>query len=1276
MQCKERLKHNIASSFFGLLLVFMPGFLCAFQTIDPAVTFPNAAQGHGTTGSTGTLTSLRQSQLVIFRRNEINNTDGPLPFRSIYRYLQGTCDDSRCQITGTQVPSLDLTQTQNLFRSSSGTRDVTQCPSQTLGQDGTTQFDDLNVSSTCTINFSSSHQEYRFNDLNVNRNVTLVLQAGDYWFRSLRMNGGHIQLANAANTRIFVESSFRMFNRSEINTNGDASQLQMVLYRTGLRNSVSLTFRTEFKGSLYVNGGLSMFGAQITGSVTAQRLLMALRSEINGADTTPPNTAAQIQFGRSSVTTIGQSVRVNFDTAFTQTPLVFLMPQIKPNETTAQPPWTFSDQPSSVRVVSVDNNGFFFEQLAPPNTPSPIEPMAEVDWFATIPGTQQLSDGTTIYAGKEMVSAFQGDGVSGDSWHNIPFPAAVSTPVAITERQTNNANCWLTDAVLIQSNSIDVALEVSEVSSTSGTDKCLKVTSGQFPLQNLQEDVAYLITASRSGAFSLGGQSYDYQFGRGSTPTGDLDDQCVLSAATSFGPSFTVPPIVVANKHTRNGSNGGWLRRCYLSASQYAPVLDEDVYRDSERYHIAENYSFFAVENTNVQTLDHFELRYPETASACAPGDVTLKACANSDCSTLYTGSVSATLIPSAGWSSNPVTFTGGQTMLSLGPSTSGPLVLDIASASPSGSLDCFKNGQPDAACTINILDSVFAFDIPTHTAGQKQTTTVIAQDIGGGSCGAAVTGNRTLNFTFAYLEPSTGAGQVPSVDGNALSTSASVPITLQFNSAGQADFDFDYNDAGAISLSLSYTSPSATVITGSDITAVLPEKIQLSSSEAIATCTGSSDSQYASCSVFKTTGQAFTLNAVAGFTQSGTFVTTPNFKTGHLTTAPDVLPQLVAPVAGSTGGELPTSLTMLQGTDTTTRVMNEVGVYRFGVADFIAYPTYQDESPKINVPVAYSDPIGRFVPSSLSVELENLGEFAPNCASGVGFSYVGQDMTYVSGQLPAIKVQGVNQNDEVTANYQGAFAKISGTQPGFTVTTQNLGTDALALPMTSTLSSGTWTEPNPSEHIYTLSASDTLRFDKVATADVSVFSFNADYDSVIFSDSDGVATSNQVQFTPAGHEMRFASLVADNASGSELEDLPMPIYIAYRGPNGLIKASDDQCTQLNPAVLQMNSNSAGNFSNIALSNGSGTSTATFNTASSPTCGSAVCLQPQSGDFGFVFSAPGENQTGQINVQVQSTLPLWLQQQQGGNIILPYSARGSFGFYRGNDKINYKRDVQ
>ena len=170
-----------------------------------------------------------------------------------------------------------------------------------------------------------------------------------------------------------------------------------------------------------------------------------------------------------------------------------------------------------------------------------------------------------------------------------------------------------------------------------------------------------------------------------------------MSAAISFGPSFSVPPIVIANKDTRNGGDGGWLRRCFLSAAQYAPVFDEDVYQDSERDHTNENYSFLAIENNNVQTLDHFELRYPETASACSPGDVVLKACAKIPAvQHLYQVSFCHTY-SKCRLELQSSDFHGGQTTLSFGPSTSGPLVLGNFERFTQRLCRLLQNGQPDA---------------------------------------------------------------------------------------------------------------------------------------------------------------------------------------------------------------------------------------------------------------------------------------------------------------------------------------------------------------------------------------------------------------------------------------------------------------------------------------------------------------------------------------------------------------------------------------------------
>ena len=39
-------------------------------------------------------------------------------------------------------------------------------------------------------------------------------------------------------------------------------------------------------------------------------------------------------------------------------------------------------------------------------------------------------------------------------------------------------------------------------------------------------------------------------------------------------------------------------------------------------------------------------------------------------------------------------------------------------------------------------------------------------------------------------------------------------------------------------------------------------------------------------------------------------------------------------------------------------------------------YPNYQDEQPQLTIPIAYSDPIGRIIPSALNLDLEDNGQF------------------------------------------------------------------------------------------------------------------------------------------------------------------------------------------------------------------------------------------------------------------------------------------------------------
>ncbi|MCV6071418.1 hypothetical protein OFP26_38170, partial [Escherichia coli] len=56
---------------------------------------------------------------------------------------------------------------------------------------------------------------------------------------------------------------------------------------------------------------------------------------------------------------------------------------------------------------------------------------------------------------------------------------------------------------------------------------------------------------------------------------------------------FKSAPVLLASKRTRNGNNGGWLRRCSITKTGVALINEEDMQKDSERGHVVEPFSYF-----------------------------------------------------------------------------------------------------------------------------------------------------------------------------------------------------------------------------------------------------------------------------------------------------------------------------------------------------------------------------------------------------------------------------------------------------------------------------------------------------------------------------------------------------------------------------------------------------------------------------------------------------------------------------------------------------------
>jgi hypothetical protein len=196
--------------------------------------------------------------------------------------------------------------------------------------------------------------------------------------------------------------------------------------------------------------------------------------------------------------------------------------------------------------------------------------------------------------------------------------------------------------------------------------------------------------------------------------------------------------------------------------------------------------------------------------------------------------------------------------------------------------------------------------------------------------------------------------------------------------------------------------------------------------------------------------------------------------------------------------------------------------------------------------------------------------------------------------------------------------------------------------------------------------------------------SFNLqDTDGVAVTNVDGVATSNPIRFgsASAGNGMAFSSgykamrwgrLNMQNASGSELNILSVPLYSEFFDGINFIKNTNDNCTSLDLS-------SQLKLKNVQTASGawqSGNTAMTIAPSGSSTA-SLANVPLVSGEAGLSFSAPGSGNTGYIDITGSfSSLP-WLLFDWDNNGVHDNapSAKASFGVYRGNSQQIFWREV-
>jgi len=295
---------------------------------------------------------------------------------------------------------------------------------------------------------------------------------------------------------------------------------------------------------------------------------------------TQPAFAWKMEAGNITIpTTSGTNfVKVSFRQKFDVTPVIFAIAT------------STGSNPASLRIRNILINdgptGSFEITIVEPSGEDGPHITMPVDYFAIEPGSYTLVDGTRIEAGITTTSAVQhGNNVVGaESWSAINFPTAFSgTPAFLAQIQTMNNETgsppgapsipWLTTAVdNLSTSGANLALERSEVDNGSVTTS---------------ENIGYIGIDTGTGNFTdINGIVINFQ----GLATGNNFDGWDNGCDTATFPTglFSTAPLSFATKTSfRNASStdGGWFRRCSLSANSIGLTIDEDRDNDSERSH-------------------------------------------------------------------------------------------------------------------------------------------------------------------------------------------------------------------------------------------------------------------------------------------------------------------------------------------------------------------------------------------------------------------------------------------------------------------------------------------------------------------------------------------------------------------------------------------------------------------------------------------------------------------------------------------------------------------
>jgi MSHA biogenesis protein MshQ len=242
-----------------------------------------------------------------------------------------------------------------------------------------------------------------------------------------------------------------------------------------------------------------------------------------------------------------------------------------------------------------------------------------------------------------------------------------------------------------------------------------------------------------------------------------------------------------------------------------------------------------------VTGFDHLRIEHSGSGVTCAPTTLTIKTCANADCSSLHTGGgVTGTLTATG----TPVVNWVGDASFNIGVSgvytknaqvtTAGSVTWGATGVAPvaTNGTRCYIGGT--ASCSFTASLAGFIFDVPNHVSDTAQSISVraVKQSDNSLACTPAFdSGSKTVNFNCGYGNPASGTLPVK-IGGNNLACGTASGINLSFTN-GVASTTVQYADVGQVSLTANYTGSSGSeaglVMNGSDTFIAAPKDFAIS---------------------------------------------------------------------------------------------------------------------------------------------------------------------------------------------------------------------------------------------------------------------------------------------------------------------------------------------------------------------------------------------------------------------------------------------------------------